>query len=91
MIIGVAIRNKNLIIQLPKPNRHCDCFKYAFDLGLDIETTGIGMKAKHQGFYTNSGRYLDRAEALKYVQENPQSMVKNADFLIGGLFSEDLW
>lgn len=86
MILGVAVIQKNLMICLPKPNRHNHCIKYAVTvLGL---TPPIGGLAKHQGFYLADGTYLEREEALIYAREHNQLINKDAKSY---LFSEDLW
>lgn len=86
MIVGVAIRNDKVIIQLPEPNRHCDCFKYATSIGIDAVKEEIGTAVKDQGFYTRLGRYLNRKEAASYARR-----VKQIDAPVSILFSEDLW
>jgi hypothetical protein len=89
MIVGVAIRNENIIVMLPKPNRHCDCFNLLEKMGVDTVKEGIGVKGKDQGFYTHTGRYLDRWEAWKHAKRCKQELMPNAGR--GPLFSEDLW
>lgn len=88
MIIGVAIRNKEITVRLPKPNRHNHCFLYLHHRGIPASDLGIGSAAKDQGFYTHTGKYLDREQAFRYVKRIKQSTtgpIKHA------LFSEDLW
>jgi hypothetical protein len=89
MIIGVAIRNEIITVKLPKPSRHCDCFRYLLENGVDYSKMGIGVKAKDQGFYTHTGRYLDRIEAVRYVKRIKQKTIDGPAY--GALFSEDLW
>ncbi len=91
MIVGVAIRtsDEKVVIKLPKPNRHCHCLWYAGDeLGIDLVKTGLGLAGKNQGFYTHTGKYLDRKEAYKYVKCIKQETVGTP---VRFLFSEDLW
>lgn len=91
MIVGVAIRspNEKIMIKLPKPNRHYDCFKYAIgDLGVDFRATKLGSAGKNQGFYTHTGKYLDREQASKYVRRTHQKVKGKISKY---LFSEDLW
>ncbi|MCK5606264.1 hypothetical protein KAR91_30470 [Candidatus Pacearchaeota archaeon] len=88
MIIGVALRNENVIIMLPKPNRHSDCFLHADKLGIDTVKARIGTDVDHQGFYTHTGKYLNRRQALKYVRRIKQTTIGNPIFI---LCSEDLW
>ena len=87
-IIGVAIWwQGDLVLVLPCPKRHHHVIKYGEDvLGL---TPPIGAPADFQGFYTASGRYLNRKEALEHVKETGQPL-RNPN-AINYLFSEDLW
>lgn len=89
MIIGVAIRNENIIIQLPKPNRHSNCFLYADSIGIDTVKEGVGTAAKDQGFYTHTGKYLNREQAARYIKRIKQPGVVYPT--CGILFSENLW
>ena len=88
MILGVAIKNENILITLPKPNRHCDCFQHAYDLGIKSGEVGLGVKAINQGFYTHTGRYLNREQAAKYVKRIKQPVVSPVG---RHLFSEEVW
>jgi hypothetical protein len=88
MIIGVAIRSDSLIVMLPKPNRHHNCFRYLHDIGVNAAQQKIGVKAVDQGFYTHTGKYLTREQALKYVKRIKQPLIDNPKKY---LFSEDLW
>jgi hypothetical protein len=88
MITGVAIRNDEMMIALPSPNRHSDCFLYAITNGIDITKSRLGAKAVNQGFITHTGKYLDRVQAAKYLKRVKQQTV----FKIGKVVvSEDLW
>lgn len=96
MIVGVAIRNAEVIISLPKPNRHCDCFRYAFEvLGIECPKLKIGAKREHQGFITDKGVYLDRLQAMRHAKRCGQKLIKTDDEIkhkwSHPLFSEDLW
>lgn len=86
MIIGVAIKHRDIMICLPKPNRHHDCIRYACDV-LGIKPPICGLMSS-QGFYTSDGVFLDRKEGLAYVKLNNQLINKQAHT---NLFSEDLW
>ena len=90
MIVGVAIRiGDHIEVRLPKPNRHCHCFEYFYKLTgkrapeLDLRTGG-----ENQGFYTHTGKYLNRKQALKYVKRIKQEVIGTPHAY---LFSEDLW
>lgn len=91
MIIGVAIRNEFITIMLPKPNRHVDCFKYATSLGIDVVKSKIGIRGKDQGFYTHTGKYLDRFQALKYAKRIKQPTNYGGIESKGALISEEVW
>lgn len=91
MIVGVAIKNENdeVMIKLPKPNRHCHCFEHAEKIGIDAMKIGLGCRdGSNQGFYTHTGRYLNRKEAYKYVKRIKQ---ETTGPIRAYLFSEDLW
>ena len=86
MILGVAVIQKNVMICLPKPNRHHDCIRYAVEvLGL---TPPIASEQRHQGFYLEDGTYLERGDALDYAKKHGQLNNKDSKYY---LFSEDLW
>ncbi|WAG77028.1 hypothetical protein LMK08_16765 [Metapseudomonas furukawaii] len=85
-IIGVAVRQGDLMICLPKPNRHHDCIRYAVEvLGLKPP---IGAPARDQGFYLADGTYLNREQAFQHVKQIGQPHSPEAHRY---LFSEDLW
>ena len=89
MIVGVAIRNKTIMVMLPKPNRHCHCFWHLTAMGIHGPTMRIGSKKKDQGFYTHTGKYLDREQAARYVRRIKQPTIDGPVRV--ALFSEDLW
>ena len=96
MIVGVAVRNENILITLPRPNRHCDCFRYCMEeLGFRAPTKGIGSGKYNQGFITDEGLYLDRWEASKHVSECGQELLPDNAGQIkkptSPLISEDVW
>ncbi|MBE0438222.1 MAG: hypothetical protein IBX57_00450 [Gammaproteobacteria bacterium] len=83
-IIGVAVKHKDLVIALPKPNRHHDVILHLVDvLGV---TPPVGHDG--QGFYLEDGTYLDREEARIHALTTGQvkTTITGVD-----LFSEDLW
>jgi hypothetical protein len=88
MIVGVALRGENIIIMLPRPNRHCNCFWYAASIGIDCVKVKLGTKAVDQGFYTHTGKYLNREQAAKYVKRIKQETVEPVGAY---LFSETMW
>ena len=89
MIIGVALRNEEIIIMLPKPNRHCHCFWHLKKMGINAAKAKIGVKADDQGFYTHTGKYLTREQACKYAKRIKQKTIDGP--VKNYLFSEDLW
>lgn len=96
-IEGVAVRFEHeggvVEVRLPKPNRHCDCFKYAADvLCLPI---GSHSGSENQGFYDSLGRYLDRKQAMIQVRATGQKLIPDWQTekvnSSAALFSEDVW
>lgn len=90
MIVGVAVKtpDDSLIIKLPKPNRHHNCFEFAEQIGIKFKGLRLGMPADCQGFYTHTGKYLTREAAFKYVRKIKQPVIGTPKKY---LFSEDLW
>jgi hypothetical protein len=87
LIIGVAIKQGDLMVCLPKPNRHHHCIRYAVQtLGLTARPIAAGHGL--QGFYTDDGKYLTRQDAMIYAKANGQLINQNPT---KDLFSEDLW
>ena len=91
-IVGVSVKFKcGAEIRLPKPNRHHNCFAKARELGLGP----IGRGSDNQGFYLDTGEYLNRTQAMEHVITHgsrliPMSLcedINNSQYL----FSEDLW
>lgn len=95
MIVGVAIRSDTVVIQLPKPNRHHDCFKYCkVYLGIHATDHKLGLKADDQGFITDKGVYLNRKQAMRHVKRCGQKLLRQPDGSVNKsaiLFSEDVW
>jgi hypothetical protein len=85
-ILGVAIKQGNIFICLPKPNRHHHCIKYAIEvLGL---MPPISSEFCDQGFYLENGKFLGRHEALEHAIDEKQ-LIHNVK--INFLTSEDIW
>jgi hypothetical protein len=96
MIEGVAVRFQHqgavIEVRLPKPARHCDCFKYAGEI-LKLPV-GSHHGSENQGFYDRLGRYLDRKEAMTHVRMTGQNLLPMSCGRVNmspRLFSEDLW
>lgn len=87
-ITHVAIRLEGVVYSLPKPNRHHDVIRLMVEtLGRD-NVTGISGEA--QGFLDESGRFLNRKQALVSAQLHNQIRADRP--IIGGqLYSENLW
>ncbi|MCK5020902.1 MAG: hypothetical protein KAS32_28030, partial [Candidatus Peribacteraceae bacterium] len=83
-IIGVAIKHGDMVIGLPKPNRHHHVIKYMVK-GLGI-TPPVGCKS--QGFYDAKGKYYGREEARQHTMNSGQCESPDHH---RELFSEDLW
>jgi hypothetical protein len=90
MIVGVAVKFGDFIeVRMPAPNRHCHCFwHFAEVTGLESLPTGLRTGGENQGFYTHTGRYLNREQALKYVRRIKQPLREETKRY---LFSENLW
>lgn len=94
MIIGVAVKfATGQEVRLPRPNRHADCMLYAErKLGIKIVAA---IPADNQGFYTDTGEFLTRKEAMTHVRSIGQALlpdsmtqeINRSDYL----FSEDVW
>ena len=74
MIIGVAVKfGEHIEVRLPAPNRHCDCFALMHEVtGKSVTELGLQVNGKNQGFYTHTGKYLDRFQTGKYCQRIKQ-------------------
>ncbi len=87
MIIGVAIKHGDLVIALPRPNRHHSVINYmVHNLGI---TPPVGHQHEDgQGFYLADGTYLNRRQARQYAIDHKQceNPIDSRE-----LFSEDLW
>jgi hypothetical protein len=81
----VAIRFQEVVYSLPPPNRHHDVIREI------VAQTGVDtVDHDEQGFLDESGRFLNRRQALASASLNNQ--IKDpANIRMGLLFSEDLW
>ncbi len=88
-IKGVAIKHGDLVIALPKPNRHHNVISYAVqELGI---TPPVGCQTEDaQGFYLEDGTFFNRYQAWRHVVrcgfKKEKELMKQLH-----LFSEDLW
>jgi hypothetical protein len=91
MIVGVAIRNKEIMISLPKPARHSDCFKHCQKIGIHRKVAHK-MNGENQGFITDKGRYLTRWQAYDHAKRCGQKLIDGPyPRRRFPLCSEDLW
>jgi len=82
-IIGVAIKYGDLIIALPKPNRHSDLIRYMIH---ELQVSEI-PKHVNEGFYTAKGTFLRRERAARIAHMTGQCKKPKGSKLT----SEDLW
>lgn len=86
MITHVAIRFQGKVFSLPRPYRHHHIIRVI--CYLDSEVDSVDTHGDDQGFLTDEGQYLTRAQAEEYARDFGQ-LTKP---IIGGvLTSEDLW
>jgi hypothetical protein len=82
MITHVAIIYKGTIYSKPKPYRHHHIIHMIYDV------TGENLGENEQGFLDDTGRFLNRKDALKHAVECGQIEKGNWE---PNLFSEDVW
>jgi hypothetical protein len=75
---------EKLIVTAPPPARH-------HTLLHPMATHGLRVHPLDQGFLTNSGRYVERHEALQIALASGQPMIDHPSRHQRLLFSEDLW
>ena len=84
IIVGVTITVDGVIRQLPRPYRHHHVIEMVYvDSGFRPVTT------EDQGFFTNTGRYLNREEALVVAKKANQLLPRHHHAT--ELFSESVW
>lgn len=91
MIVGVAIKVGRFIeVRQPMPSRHGECFTYFFmATGTSVTNAQSKTGNAEQGFYTDEGIFLNRQDALAYVELNKQELIRPIQ---GGILtSENLW
>lgn len=82
-ITAAALRHEGLIYSLPPPARHDSVIKM-------MAERGLGAQAMcDQGFVTDLGRFVSRAEAAMIATRADQLIRKT--FPTDLLFSEDVW
>lgn len=85
-IVGVAIIGEGgEVWTLPKPNRHWHVIGFMAESG---HPTPVSLGKYPQGFVTDTGRFIGRAEAAGLALANGQCAELYAP---PDLYSEDLW
>lgn len=84
LIVAAAIRWGRVVVVAERPGRHGDCIWPLHHVGADHS---------EQGFMTNRGRFVDRAEAGRIVLASGQGSPGGTPANNPGmhLFSEDMW
>ena len=84
MIAAAAIKYGDLIVSMPRPNRHHHIIHKMFHQ-FAIRTGSNG----EQGFITDKGEFVNREEGLHIAKSNAQIIHKFGSSCC--LFSEDMW
>lgn len=87
-ITHVAVRFRDVVYSLPRPNRHHDVLRKIREETGEERLTN--MNGENQGFLNESGRYLTRKQALISAQLNGQTR-EDRPIWHGELYSENLW
>ena len=88
-ITHVAIRFRETVYSLPRPNRHYDVIREILRKNPDV--SHVDSLGDDQGFLDESGRFLTRKQALISAQLNDQIKADSKVFPHHGLYSENLW
>ena len=83
-IVGAAIRCEGMAFSLEPPARHGDVMQYLVKLNLPDYCHG------DQGFVTDRGRFVDRAEAKRIAKAAGQ-IIRDTSGGSDELYSEDVW
>jgi len=87
MITHVAIKFNGVIYSLPKPNRHHNVIIKIIEL---TNAQTVDAHGDDQGFLDDTGKYLNRKEALEVARVNGQ-LRNDRPIWNNELFSENLW
>lgn len=82
-IAAAAIKLHDVVYSVEKPARHHHVFEYMYNMGVEDH------RDHTQGFVTDTGRFVDRKEALAIAKAANQLIRKTSPEYL--LFSEDLW
>lgn len=75
LIMGVAYKFNELVVCLPRPMLHRHCLEYATDV---LKLDGyIASQDSNQGFYTQSGKFVDKREAFYIAKARDQLIDPN--------------
>lgn len=86
IIVAAAVMQGDVICAVPRPGRHHDVIKGLANHGTPIPIRGA------QGFLTNTGRFVNRWEAMDIAKAAGQArQVDPKRPLSGELYSEDVW
>ncbi len=88
-ITHVAIRFRDVIYSLPKPNRHNDVIRHIIDTVPGV--TYVTAHGDDQGFLASDGVYYRRKLAFRIAKEAGQLKPGCTGLLLGTLYSEDVW
>lgn len=83
-LVRAALLHDGKIWSVPAPGRHHHVIRLMADAGLGPEAQ------RHQGFMTDTGRYVDRREGLK-IAEAANQIIRRTGNADDQLYSEDLW
>jgi hypothetical protein len=92
-IAAAALRVGHVIITLPPPARHSHLIRACAHVGYEE----FDRNAYEQGFVTNDGTFVTRAEAMQIARAQGQLIPRRGGYLEGAisdsaeLYSEDLW
>ncbi|ARK07545.1 hypothetical protein LAV_00170 [Sphingobium phage Lacusarx] len=85
IVVAAAVRHGTLTISAPPPARHYSLIHPFYDL------TQKRITPDNQGFLTNTGRFVGRAEALQIALAANQPLIDHPSRNDRELYSEDLW
>jgi hypothetical protein len=86
-ITHVAIRFDGKIYSLPAPNRHHHVIRHIAE---QTGTKYVDSREEDQGFLDESGRYLNRKQALVSARVNNQ-ILDPSKIVMNMLLSENVW
>ncbi len=99
MIVAAAVRINRCVCSMAQPARHHDILRQIASLFDPAERPAHTYEAETQGFITDKGEFLNRADAFKHCLECGQGLPRRTRVLQENprayngeeLYSEDLW